>query len=64
MAVAQSNATAAHLTREELADRYKVSIRTVDSAIAAGSVSVVRFGRAVRIPAVEVERLDREGFSL
>lgn len=56
--------SAAHLTREDLAKRCKVSVRTVDAGIAAGSIRVVRFGRGVRVPMAEVERIDREGFSV
>ncbi|MEM8865514.1 MAG: helix-turn-helix domain-containing protein [Planctomycetota bacterium] len=64
MKLASPGAVAAHLTREELAERLKVSVRTIDQAVATGAINPVRFGRAVRFSIAEVERIDREGFSL
>ncbi|MEN1679873.1 MAG: excisionase family DNA-binding protein [Planctomycetota bacterium] len=52
-----------HYSRQEMADRWSVSLRTIDAAIAAGEIKVVRFGRAVRGARDEVQRIDREGFA-
>lgn len=45
----------------EAAARWSVSSRSVWRWISAGEIKTVRLGRAVRIPASEVERIAREG---
>ena len=52
-----------HYTRAEAAKRWQISVRTLDARIASGQVKAVKFGRAVRITAAEVERIDSVGFS-
>lgn len=59
-----AKAEPSHLTRDELARRYQVSVRTVDAALAAGTINAVRYGRAVRFPIAEVHRVDAEGFTV
>jgi excisionase family DNA binding protein len=44
------------LTREEAAKVFKVSLRTVDTLIGNGELSVWRIGRRVLIPTDEVKR--------
>jgi excisionase family DNA binding protein len=45
------------LTAADLAAALQVSVRTVRRMIAAGEVHVIRFGRSVRVPAEEANRL-------
>ena len=45
------------LTAADLAAVLQVSVRTVRRRIAAGEVHVIRFGRSVRVPAEEANRL-------
>jgi excisionase family DNA binding protein len=52
---------AALFTVKEATLRLKISRSLFYKAIAAGRITIVRFGSAVRIPAVEIERLAREG---
>lgn len=52
------------LTVKETAATAKVSEHTIRRGIARGAIACVHLGRAVRIPAEEVERLTREGISL
>ncbi len=48
-------------TAEELAKYLKVSSQTIRAWIRDRKIAAVRFGRAWRITAAEVERLRREG---
>lgn len=51
-----SNETPLFYTAAEVADRYKMCIRTVRTLIASGQLKpVLRIGRAVRIPVKTVE---------
>lgn len=46
---------------DEAARRLWVSARSVWRWISAGEIKVVKLGRAVRIPASEIERIARQG---
>lgn len=43
-------------TKRELAERLKISERTITRDMAAGLIKPLRWGRAVRFPLSEVER--------
>jgi excisionase family DNA binding protein len=45
------------LTAADLADALQVSVRTIRRMIAAGEVRVIRFGRSVRVPIEEANRI-------
>lgn len=49
------------LSVAEAATRWSVSSRSVWRWISAGEIKVVKLGRAVRIPASEIERIARQG---
>src|SRR5690348_13971651 len=49
------------MTVAEAARQLRLSTRTLARAIALGQVKIVRFGRSIRIPREEVDRLAREG---
>ena len=48
-------------TLREAADKLSVSREFLKRAYRAGRLRIVRLGRAVRVPAQEVERVVREG---
>jgi excisionase family DNA binding protein len=50
------------LTVEEFAERTKLKPPTIRTWIARRRIAVVRLGRAIRIPAAELERLCETGF--
>ena len=50
MGMAKRYSSANLLTREEAADRLKVSLTTMSKIITDGDIFVLRFKRAVRIP--------------
>ncbi|MEQ8849887.1 helix-turn-helix domain-containing protein [Botrimarina sp.] len=54
----------AHKTLPEVAKRYGVSEKTVRGWHQSGKLKVVRFGRSIRVPDAEIERIDRDGISL
>ena len=49
------------LSRKEAAERLQVSVDTVARLIALGELTAIRIGRAVRIPAADLDRLLRNG---
>lgn len=49
--------TPAALTVAEAAHELRLSVRKVEQMIAAGEIGVVRLGRSIRIPRVELTRL-------
>jgi len=48
-------------TVEQAADDLNVSIHTIRAWIARRKIACVRLGRAVRVPASEIDRLVKEG---
>ena len=48
-------------TVEQAADDLSVSIHTIRAWIARRKITCVRLGRAVRVPASEIDRLVEEG---
>jgi excisionase family DNA binding protein len=50
-------------TVAEAAKELRVSVRSLRRWIASGQVQIVRFGRAVRIPHSEVQRLAKAGIT-
>jgi excisionase family DNA binding protein len=48
--------------RTEFADRLQISVVTLDRFIKDGRIRAVRFGRSVRIPESEAQRIAAEGF--
>ena len=58
-----TNTDGESLTVAELAIRWKVSERTIRRLIADGGIGVLRLTRSVRIPLVEVERVESENFT-
>ena len=47
------------LTREQLADRWGVNVRTVAREIERGNLRAFRVGRVVRIPISSIEEYER-----
>ncbi|MCF7552591.1 helix-turn-helix domain-containing protein [Pseudonocardia sp. WMMC193] len=50
-------------TVNEVALRLRISPESIRRGVASGTVRALRFGRAVRIPEVEIEGLLVEGFA-
>lgn len=50
-----------YYTVQELAAKFKVTQQAIHNWIKAEKIASIKLGRARRIPAAEVERLEREG---
>ncbi|MEN1679258.1 MAG: excisionase family DNA-binding protein [Planctomycetota bacterium] len=53
-----------HFTKRQAADRWGVSVKTIDRFIQAGEIKATKFGRQVRIGRDEVHRIDVEGLAV
>lgn len=48
------------MTRRQAAERWGISVTTIDRMILRGELEAVHFGKTVRIPRVSVEAYERE----
>lgn len=53
-----------HVTAVELAEACDVCPKTIYNAIAAGKIRPVKYGRQIRIPLDEAERVVNEGWNV
>lgn len=59
--VAEAPSQGALLTKREATQRLRISLSYLDKLIHSERVAVIRFGRLVRVPLEEIERIEREG---